>query len=480
MNASKHGAGLSLAAALLAGCGSNDDVPSALGTHRAALVLGSARWERRTETAPPARMGHALIQDSARGVTLAVGGRPPSDTGASLSDTWAWDGVAWSELAASFPSRGYIQGVFDSTRQLSVVYGGVNQNPSGTYSADTLERGAEAWSSRSGTPAARANHGLAFDAARGVAILFGGFDGTWRSDLWEWNGDTWTQRCTSAPCDTAAPSRRAGMVLTYDAARQETLLFGGYDSTGSDVHLGDTWTWNGTAWTQHTTPIAPSARVSAAAAYDPVTRVVYVFGGADGSNELGDLWAWDGSEWQQIAAEGMAEGAPSARRDARLAWDGARRRGVLFGGRSDEEAVDFWELSLVGNECTSAGACHTGVCEETVCVDDVPAVSDAGSGGASGGAAGSGGAPSTGGTTSSESGAGGALGTAGDGAAGALADAGVEPDPALTPEPAPHSNKSMYACAMRVGASSLRDPKNAAFALSLLAASAWLRRRRVR
>lgn len=367
------------------GCGANDE--PALGSHQAALTLGSVRWEQRAVTLPPARMGHALIYDEARQVTLAVGGRPVDDTGDSRSDTWAWDGSSWSELQAGFPQRGFIEGVFDTTRQVSVIYGGIDRSPLSTYFAETQERGTDAWTNRSGTPGQRSSAGLAFDSARGVSVLFGGFDGDWLSDLREWNGSTWTQRCTSTPCTSARPSRRAGMTLTYDAARQRTLLFGGFESTLGDDYLGDTWTWDGSVWTQHTTPTAPSARASATAAYDPVTRLVYLYGGTTGSGELGDLWAWDGSAWQLVASEG----GPSARRDARLVWDTERRRGVLFGGRDDSQAVDFWELSLVGNECTTSESCHTGVCDGSLCVDETDAPDSGAAPGGSGGSGGSGG-----------------------------------------------------------------------------------------
>lgn len=463
-----------VAAAGLAGCGS-PEAASKLGTERAGLVSGSTRWQQPLVALPPARMGHALIYDSARAVTLAVGGRPVNDTGGSSADTWAWDGSVWTELPASFPPRGFIRGAFDSARQVSVIYGGIDQSPSSTYFAETQERATDTWSNRSGTPGARSSSGLTFDAARGVTVLFGGFDGTWRNDVWEWDGTAWTQRCTAAPCNTSMPSRRAGMVLSFDAARQQTLLFGGFDSSDSDVYLGDTWTWDGSSWTPHTPPSAPSPRVSAAAAYDPVTRLVYLFGGADGAGELGDLWAWDGSSWQQLEASGT----PGPRRDAELAWDSARRRGVLYGGRSSSQSVDFWELALTGNECTTSDGCHTGVCDGSRCVEpdaDAGSAEDAGSA-SSGGAAGAAGAAGAGGATGGMSGIGGAAG--GAGAAGMTADAGVAPvaDP-TPPARRGRDRKSLYACAVSSRPAARSPGVSGVSGVALLALAAWLRRRR--
>jgi hypothetical protein len=461
---------------VLGGCSDSGSPELLLAQRGAPLTLGQARWQQPSVTLPPARMAHALIYDPARGATLAVGGRPVDDAGDSRSDTWAWDGSAWTELAAGFPQRGFIEGAFDAARQVSVVYGGIDRTPGSAYFAETEELGTGTWSNRSTTPGTRSSGGLAFDSARGVTVLFGGFDGTaWLDDLWEWDGSTWTPGCASAPCSTSPrPSRRAGMVLTYDAARRQTVLFGGFESSGSDNYLGDTWTWDGSAWTEQTTPSAPSARVSAAANYDPVTRLVYLFGGAAGPSELSDLWAWEGSVWQRIEVDGL----PGARRDARLAWDTQRRRGVLFGGRADAEAVDFWELSLVGNECALADECHTGFCEDARCVDTpsppTPAP-DAGAGGT--GASGTGGAGNAGGSSGAGApDAGVDAGGGGPAASGAAGDSAVR-DP---PPPAARASrdKSLYACS--TSARSDRHAARGGWLASLAVLLAHRRRQRSR
>ncbi len=45
--------------------------------------------------------------------------------------------------------------------------------------------------------------------------------------------------------------------MTYDAARGQVVLFGGYRSAHD---FGDTWTWDGTDWTQLSPVHSPSAR----------------------------------------------------------------------------------------------------------------------------------------------------------------------------------------------------------------------------
>jgi hypothetical protein len=364
------------------------------GTSRQALSIGTARWEQKTLSSPPARMGHALVYDAAQAVTIAAGGRPVSDAGSSLSDTWAWDGRSWASLAAGMPARGFITATYDSVRGISATYGGLDRpGASPLFLAQILERGSGAWSLRSGFPGARSGAALAYDLARAVTLLFGGFDGDrWRNELWQWNGSDWDELCEAAPCDQLLPSVREDSVFVYDPARHVTLLFGGF---GDGALLGETWIWNGSTWSQRLPPVSPSARHGCAAAYDPSTERIFVFGGVSADGETNELWAWDGTTWE-LVTQGSG---PAARRDARLAWDTARKRAVLFGGRSGDGAVDFWELSLTGNGCISDDDCHADTCIEGLCGGPPPEPElDAGSGGGS-----------------SEAGSGGAAGASGSG-----------------------------------------------------------------
>jgi len=105
-------------------------------------------------------------------------------------------------------------------------------------------------------------------AAGGKLVLFGGHDGAhYLNDTWTWNGSAWSQQ------NVAGPSKReiAAMATLGDKA----VLFGGDDGTSSppaDTLFGgtnghsqvydDTWTWNGTSWKQESAT-GPSVRFSA-------------------------------------------------------------------------------------------------------------------------------------------------------------------------------------------------------------------------
>ena len=92
---------------------------------------------------------------------------------------------------------------------------------------------------------------MAFDSRAGVVILYsgstGGPDGKQFEDMWQWDGVHWTEiRMTGA-----TPGYRNVAAMAYDAARDKTVLYGGYGcergTEGCKV-LDDTWEWDGKRW----------------------------------------------------------------------------------------------------------------------------------------------------------------------------------------------------------------------------------------
>ena len=57
------------------------------------------------------------------------------------------------------------------------------------------------------------------DAATGTAVLFGGYGTRAFGDTWTWDGTTWTQQAPAAH-----PSARSNAVMAYDAATGKILL----------------------------------------------------------------------------------------------------------------------------------------------------------------------------------------------------------------------------------------------------------------
>lgn len=62
-------------------------------------------------------------------------------------------------------------------------------------------------------------------------------------DTWTWNGSAWTQACTS--CSTTPPPS-FGASLAYHRTDHEDLVYGGYTDTGAPAAPTQTWIWSGT------------------------------------------------------------------------------------------------------------------------------------------------------------------------------------------------------------------------------------------
>jgi hypothetical protein len=92
-------------------------------------------------------------------------------------------------------------------------------------------------------------------------------------------------------------------------------------------------------WTQKQ-DVGPSARGEHAVAFDAARQRVVLFGGrAGGGTPQGDTWAWAGEDWTQVADTG-----PDARSGHALTFDANRQRAVLFGGEAGSGLrADTWE-----------------------------------------------------------------------------------------------------------------------------------------
>src|SRR5262245_40308170 len=144
------------------------------------------------------------------------------------------------------------------------------------------------------------------------------------TQAWRFQSGTW------APVPgPVSPPHRYAPAYAYDELHQTSILFGG-SGTGTSTDLGDTWLWNGSTWTQPTSPAHPSPRQNAAMAFDANRGVVVLFGGVTNGTALGDTWEWNGSAWQLRTLAN----APAARHGARLAFDPVNGSLLLHGGTS--------------------------------------------------------------------------------------------------------------------------------------------------
>ncbi len=84
-------------------------------------------------------------------------------------------------------------------------------------------------------------------------------------------------------------------------------------------------------WTELTaTGQKPSTRRGHAMAYDAARGRVVLFGGRDSVGLRGDTWEWDGAQWLELTPKLGA--SPEARENHAMAYDATQGRVLLFGG----------------------------------------------------------------------------------------------------------------------------------------------------
>jgi hypothetical protein len=171
-------------------------------------------------------------------------------------------------------------------------------------------------------PPAREGAAMAFDSTRNQTILFGGFsNGQLITDTWSWDGTKWTELFPSN-----SPSGRQFAAMAFDPISNLIILFGGVSNSG----LGDTWSWDGTNWTQQSPGTSPSARSGASMAFDSINNLLILFGGFSGNATMNDTWNWNGTNWVQLL-DGSTN-SPTPRSFATMAFGPTANQMILFGG----------------------------------------------------------------------------------------------------------------------------------------------------
>jgi uncharacterized repeat protein (TIGR01451 family) len=274
-------------------------------------------------TSPSARVGAAMAYDAATKSIVLFGGG--TDT-AVLGETWTWDGTNWTQAspATSPPPRDEAAMAYDADTGQLVLFGGSASDR--TALTDTWTWDGTNWTQATpatSPPASAANGTMAYDPATHQTLLVGGYhdDFTVPTDTWSWNGSDWTDL---APASN--PSTRRAMSIDYDQATGQLVLFGGMWS-GNPLH--DTFTWDGSTWKQVTTATDPAPSPMGSMVYDAATTQLVHFGGYAPPNGVSwETWVWDGTGWASIAVPS----APSDRRMSSMAYDPATGQAILFGG----------------------------------------------------------------------------------------------------------------------------------------------------
>ncbi|MBK9385876.1 MAG: hypothetical protein IPN34_13785 [Planctomycetes bacterium] len=250
--------------------------------------------------------------------------------------------LRWSDgLRSTLEEVSGCAAAHDSARGSLVLFGG--RDARGVAQDWTWQWNGVAWqpSYPAVRPVARFSARAVFDPVRNRVVLFGGegnATGLVYGDTWEFDGATWTQRTFAT-----APGARTDHNLVWDAGRSRAVLHGGTDPTGRV--LGDTWEYDGVSWIPRITGSSgPQERTRHAMAYDAARRRVVLYGGRSataGSPVANDLWEWDGGSWTSRTTGNL----PPGRFDAELAYDPRSSTLHLYGGEINVTRLDeHWEL----------------------------------------------------------------------------------------------------------------------------------------
>ncbi len=226
----------------------------------------------------------------------------------------------WIERGGTPSARQRPAAAYDATRARVVLYGG-DDRMTALSTTTTVWEWFNGWVEQPFTAAPSPRHApaMAYHQARNALVFYGGDNVTVFGDTWSWNGSGWTQ--------IGDGPRRSNTAMAYDARRKKIVMFGGYSPIG--MASSETWEWDG-VWTQVTPPTTPPGREGQAMAYDPVRGVIMMYGGSQDTSVLGDFWEYDGVDWKQPVNGGAVTPPPLAQ--PAMAFDDKHGHIVMFGG----------------------------------------------------------------------------------------------------------------------------------------------------
>jgi len=245
----------------------------------------------------PGRINHVMAYDGYN--VMLFGGQGGSSLVGTLNDTWTWNGTAWSKKAPTTSPFGryFAEACQSTTTALNVTmfggYGGYSKLVNETWKWDG---NLQTWTLLSPTtsPSARIGHCMA--GGPSFLVMFGGANsaGECKNDTWKFDGTNWTLQTPAT-----SPSCRTGASMAYDRTNNVWVLFGGMNEYN---RLPETWTYDGTTWTQRTPAASPPGLTWSQMCWDGQSSKVLLFGGFSATDNYvaQQTWSWNGTTWTQL------------------------------------------------------------------------------------------------------------------------------------------------------------------------------------
>jgi hypothetical protein len=206
--------------------------------------------------------------------------------------TYSWNGKSWTQLVKEDRVIGQFCGVKAVTMSQD-AFGIVRVEPCANI--ECIYRWNDGWQllNPATSPPARYYANVAYNPTTRRMVLFGGGGAPGcLNDTWTWDGSTWTQRFPSSH----PPGCAIYQAMARDPQRGMMLFEGVTDTT---------WRWDGTTWVSLVTPKHPPKTgpyETYCIAYDPATN-------QDVLTLQNQTWTWSGTAWQQklLGAVGPGE-----------------------------------------------------------------------------------------------------------------------------------------------------------------------------
>jgi hypothetical protein len=236
-----------------------------------------------TQSAPPARTAAEMTYDSVTQKVVLFGGYDGTNY---LGDTWLWDGstLQWTEATPDHPPPA-VTGpmLFPDPNGSADLFGGFDGH---FFQLTMWQWNGSDWTQLfpATVPSARAAAAVATNTSTGQVVMFGGIADVNPNNTWTYDGTTWTQQSPAVQ----PPLVRAASAA-FDPGLQRVLLFGG---RSGGVDQNTTWLWDqvGTTWIELSPVQSPPAREGAGMTYDAALNRVILFGGEDSNGYFNDTW----------------------------------------------------------------------------------------------------------------------------------------------------------------------------------------------
>jgi hypothetical protein len=246
-----------------------------------------SRWKA-IRSEPRVDAGSSLVYDPNLGKVVGLAGGITGSPYAMLG----FDSNGWANLQMQWlPSHGQDVALlaFDRARRKLVALIPETATTSSTWTFDGM---AGSKPPMAINPPPPFGAGMAYDPASSMVVLYGGHAGNGGplDDTWTWDGTTWTQRHPAAtPGGCEGP-------LAYDAAASQIILLCVREQQpmGRGNFSVSTWAWTGATWTQLHPSTMPPGGGRLTMTYDAVGRELVLFGSAH-------TWTYANGQWKQAA-----------------------------------------------------------------------------------------------------------------------------------------------------------------------------------